>query len=237
MDKVKKQKTVEYVTKTMFAFLLYGLWVSTQILLNHSKEKMGGTHFDFGHAFLAPVNAYLHNHERITNALLIITSADIDIFMIGLAIWGILGKTTRPLLGILFILFFRQVSLFLVSAPIPDGMIWHYPGFPSLIVTYYTTFDFFFSGHAACATFAVLEVWQRHYQSKVPLIITLMLLAMQIFCILAMRFHYTADVITGIFAAVTAFVAAYMIAPSIDRGFGRFVGKVTGGDSEGLVKK
>jgi len=29
----------------------------------------------------------------------------------------------------------------------PSGYIWHYPGFPSLVVPYAATNDFFFSGH------------------------------------------------------------------------------------------
>jgi hypothetical protein len=43
-----------------------------------------------------------------------------------------------------------------------------------------------------------------------------------------MRFHYTADVITGIFAAVTAFTLAQKIAPAVDLFFARLIEDAVG---------
>jgi membrane-associated phospholipid phosphatase len=140
---------------------------------------------------------------------------------------GVFGNTIRLTVAIFFILIFRQFSQFFVSEPVPVGMIWHYPGFPSLIVTYYTTFDFFFSGHTASATLSALEIGHRGYKRKIFVIVAIMLVMMEIFCILSMRFHYTADVITGIFAAVTAFVLAQKVTPALDRPFQEMIERLS----------
>jgi hypothetical protein len=121
----------------------------------------------------------------------------------------------------------RQLSQLFVAEPIPAGMIWHYPGSPSLIVTYYTTFDFFFSGHTASATLSALEIGYRNYKNKSYPVLAIMLVMMEIFCILLMRFHYTADLITGIFASVTAFVLSQKVAPALDRALERMVERLS----------
>jgi hypothetical protein len=213
--------------RAALALVLFGAWHGSQTLLDHAKRAMGGTSFDRGHALLAPVNDFLHHHDHVANAILIMTSAHIDLVLTGMVLWGILGETIRPTVAIFFILIFRQLSQLLVSEPVPVGMIWHYPGFPSLIVTYYTTFDFFFSGHTASATLSALEIGHRNYKNKIYLILAILLVFMEIFAILSMRFHYTADVITGIFASVTAFVLALKVTPPLDRAFQNLVERLT----------
>lgn len=39
----------------------------------------------------------------------------------------------------------------------PPGYLWDYPGFPSLVVPYGATNDFFYSGHAGGATLVMFE--------------------------------------------------------------------------------
>jgi hypothetical protein len=207
--------------------LLLAAWHGSQALLDHAKRAMGGTSFDRGHALLAPVNDFLHHHASVANAILILTSGHIDLVLTGMILWGIFGETIRPTVAIFFLLIFRQLSQLFVAEPIPAGMIWHYPGFPSLVVTYYTTFDFFFSGHTASATLSALEIGHRNYKHKIFLVLAILLVIMEIFCILSMRFHYTADVITGIFAAVTAFVLAEKVTPALDRSLERMTERLT----------
>jgi hypothetical protein len=224
---MKRNLIVGSLLKILFALLLLSIWHGSQHLLEHSKKAMGGVSFDRGHSLLGSMNDFLHHHDNVANAVLIITSAHIDIVLVGMVLWGIIGKTIRPTVAIFFILIFRQLSQLLVSAPMPAGMIWHYPGFPSLIVTYYTMFDFFFSGHTASATLSALEIGQRHYKNKIFVIIATMLVFMEIFCMLSMRFHYTADVITGVFAAVTAFVIAKAISPYLDKSLQSLIERIT----------
>src|ERR1700683_47430 len=62
------------------------------------------------------------------------------------------------LLGLVIVLGLRQIMQWLVALPAPPNAIWHYPGFPSLLVTYGVSNDYFFSGHTAIAVLAVTEI-------------------------------------------------------------------------------
>jgi hypothetical protein len=225
MKEKRKKYLSSVILKFLFGITLLALWHITQILLDSNKKLillgMGDnpTSVDRMHVFLEPINNFLSQHPLITDILLIISSAHIDAILIGMVLWGIFGKTVRPLLVVLFVLVFRQISQFLVIVPIPPGMIWHYPGFPSLIVTYHTNYDFFFSGHAAASILSVLEIYARHYKRSWPLVWVSILAVLEIAFVLSMRFHYTADVIAGIFAAVAAFFFAQKLTPYLDKKF------------------
>jgi hypothetical protein len=213
------------VIKFFTGMLILFLWHFFQIGVEHYKDISGNLQYDKVHYWLEPVNTFLHHHEYIANAILIVTSFDVDVIWVGLWFWGVLGKTVRPFIGALFLLLLRELCQFLVSEPVPAGMIWHYPGFPSLVVTYYTTYDFFFSGHAATATYAILELYNRENYNKIFVGIACLLLIIQIISMLSMRFHYTADAITGIFAAFTAFYFSQRVSPAVDRWFDRLSAK------------
>ena len=128
-----------------------GAWFWTQALL-------GKRAFPEGHIgdavleFTAPLNRYLLEHPVWADRLLIITSALIDllgIFIVGLAIFG---PSLRPFLGLLILFSLRQLCQGLCALPPPEGMIWRHPGFPSLLVTYGTASDLFFSGPSSWPT-------------------------------------------------------------------------------------
>jgi len=224
---MRKQFYVAAAIKTLLALLLLAAWHGSQTILDQAKRALGGTSFDRGHSLLQPVNDFLHHHDRIANAVLILTSGHIDFVLCGMVLWGILGETIRPTIAIFFLLVFRQLSQLLVAEPVPSGMIWHYPGFPSLVVTYYTTFDFFFSGHTASATLSALEIGRRGYKNKIFVTLAVLMVLVEVLCILSMRFHYTADVITGTFASVTAFVLAEKLAPGLDVALQKAVYRLT----------
>ena len=86
------------------------------------------------------------------------SSAVIDLlglFLLGAAIFG---PTFRPFVGLLLLYALRQLCQGLCAFASPDGMIWRAPGFPSLLVTYGTATDLFFSGHTAIAVYGALEL-------------------------------------------------------------------------------
>jgi PAP2 superfamily C-terminal len=92
-----------------------------------------------------------------------------------------------------------------VALPAPPNSIWHYPGFPSLLVTYSVSNDYFFSGHTAIAVLAVTEVARSGKRCLTALGI---LVAMfEIATVLVLRAHYTMDVFTGI---VTGLYASHL---------------------------
>jgi len=93
----------------------------------------------------------------------------------------------------------------LVALPSPPNAIWHYPGFPSLLVTYGVSNDYFFSGHTAIAVLGAAELARlgRRWLTFVGLVLVLLEAA----TVLVLRAHYTMDVFTG---GVTALCAAQL---------------------------
>jgi hypothetical protein len=69
------------------------------------------------------------------------------------------GSSSRDgFLGLLTLYALRQICQGLCALPPPERMIWRYPGFPSLLVTYGTATDLFFSGHTAIAVYGAIEL-------------------------------------------------------------------------------
>jgi hypothetical protein len=157
------------------------------------------------HALTASTNSYLHAHPSAADLLLIVSSGVIDLLGIFLLSRWIIGASLRPFLGLVIVLGLRQTLQFLVSLPPPPDAIWHYPGFPSLLVTYSVSNDYFFSGHTAIAVLAATEISRM---GKVWLTAVGALMAVfEITTVLVLRAHYTMDVFTG---AVTGLYAAYL---------------------------
>jgi hypothetical protein len=153
----------------------------------------------------APVNLYLHAHASAANLLLIVSSAIIDLLGIFLLARWIFGASLRPFLGLVIVLGLRQIIQSVVALPTPPNSIWHYPGFPSLLVTYSVSNDYFFSGHTAIAVLAVTEIarLRKHWLTALGILVAVF----EIATVLVLRAHYTMDVFTGI---VTGLYAAYL---------------------------
>lgn len=155
--------------------------------------------------FTAPANLYLHAHASAANLLLIVSSGIIDLLGIFLLLRWIFGASVRPFLGLVIVLGLRQIVQGLVTLPTPPDSIWHYPGFPSLLVTYSVSNDYFFSGHTAIAVLAVTEIarLRKRWLTALGVLIAIF----EIATVLVLRAHYTMDVFTGI---VTGLYAAYL---------------------------
>jgi membrane-associated phospholipid phosphatase len=98
-------------------------------------------------------------------------------------------------------------------------MIWHYPGFPSLLVTYNVANDFFFSGHTAIAVFSALEIAQlrKLWLTAIAVVVVLF----EVAAVIVLRAHYTMDIFTGLLAALWVAQMSRDVAPKIDRLFPR----------------
>ena len=188
-------------------------WFWTQALIGKRafpEGRIGDAVLDF----TAPLNQYLLNHPTWANRLLIVTSGLIDllgIFMLGLAIFG---PSLRPFLGLIILFSLRQLCQGLCALPPPEGMIWRHPGFPSLLVTYGTASDLFFSGHTAIAVYGCLEL--AHVGGPIGVAAGATLAAIEICTVLILRAHYTMDVFTGAIAALWVWTAASYLAPRLD---------------------
>ena len=188
-------------------------WFWTQRLIGQRAWPTAGIG-DAIHQWTAPLNGFLREHPRRADALLITTSGLIDLLGAFLLISAIFGPSVRPFLGLLMLFALRQLCQGLCALPPPDGMIWRYPGFPSLLVTYGTATDLFFSGHTAIAVFAAAEL-ARTGASWLA-IAGVLIAVVEAVTVLVLRAHYTMDVFAGVVTAFWVVNLADLLAPTCD---------------------
>jgi len=171
-------------------------WFFTQSLLASQGFPQGID--DRLHILLNPLTQWLAHHDNWANLLLIVTSAIIDALGCHLLFSGVTGPTVRPLLALALTFTLRQLCQALIALPPPPQMIWRDPGFPSLLVTYQTGNDFFFSGHTAIAVYGAAELCR----SKRPWIkvVAIFIATIEALTVLLLRAHYTMDALTAVLA-------------------------------------
>jgi membrane-associated phospholipid phosphatase len=191
-----------------------GLWFLTQRLLRYRPDGTGILG-DGLHMLTARLNNVLLAHPRWADGLLIVSSFGIDVLSCFVLAYSVLGPSVRPFLGLMILFFLRQVCQALCALPPPKGMIWRAPGLPSLLVTYGTTNDLFFSGHTALAVYGsiVLGQWGGPAWALVGVLIALFEMA----TVIVLRAHYTMDVFAGAVTAFAAAVVATWAAPACDQ--------------------
>jgi membrane-associated phospholipid phosphatase len=190
-----------------------GLWFWTQSLIG-SRTPSAGIN-DALHNLFAGLNSYFGQHAAAANVLLIVSSGLVDILGLFLVTEWIFFGRSRAFLGLVLLLGLRQVMQALCALPAPRNMIWHYPGFPSLLVTYNVGNDYFFSGHTAIAVFGAIELarLQRLWLTALAFAVVLF----EIAAVLILRAHYTMDVFTGAVTALWVSALCNTIAPRVDR--------------------
>jgi hypothetical protein len=194
--------------------IVLALWFWTQSLLGVRAAPTGGIG-DVLQSVTAGLNSYFAQHAGATNTLLIVSSGLIDAFGLFLVGSWLLGGSVRPFLGLVLLMALRQLLQALCSLPVPPGMIWHDPGFPSLLVTYHVANDFFFSGHTAITVFGATELSRFH--RKGVTFIAVLLVLFEIATVLVLRAHYTMDVFTGMLAALWVARISKRLSPTLDR--------------------
>ncbi len=203
------------------AFVVAGVaaWLWTQSLIGAkppvAEGKIGDVLLDLTEAW----NAFLHRHPPCANGLLIFSSAGVDLLGIFLLSWSVLGPSIRPFLGLLILFSLRQICQALCSLPIPEGIIWEDPGFPSLLVTYGVSNDLFFSGHTAMAVYGAMELVRLGRRWLIALAFGFVVF--EAVTVIALRAHYTMDVFTGAVTALLVAGIAFRLAPTCDRALAR----------------
>jgi hypothetical protein len=206
----RRRRLIRRIVLTAIAL---GIWFWTQSLIAGRPVPPSGVG-DALHAMTAGLNSYLSQSPAAANALLIFSSAVIDGLGIFLLLRWLFGPSVRPFLGLVLLLALRQVMQAICALPAPPNMIWHYPGFPSLLVTYNVGNDFFFSGHTAIAVFAGIELARLGKRGLTALAVEIVLF--EIAAVLVLRAHYTMDIFTGLLAALCVARFCTVISPRID---------------------
>ncbi len=205
-EKQRARPTVALVAVRVICVVL-GLcaWFGTQRLIAarpFSVAGVGDRIFDL----TAPLNASLVASPATANLLLIVSSGVIDLVGCFLLLSAILGPSLRPFVGLLMLFGLRQICQGLVALPVPPGMIWNDPGFPSLLVTYGTATDLFFSGHTALAVYGGTELARLGGTGWKAAGVFVAIFEATV--VLILRAHYTMDVYAG---AVTALWIACVV--------------------------
>lgn len=193
-------------------------WFWTQSLIGARPLPAAGIG-DGLHDLTAPINTYFLDHPRAANALLIGSSAGIDALAVFLLASWLFGPSIRPLLGLLILVGLRQIMQRLCALPPPPNMIWHNPGFPSLLVTYSVAGDFFFSGHTAIAVFGAAQL--RRLGRPWLTALAWCLVIFEATTVIVLRAHYAMDVFTGAVTALWVDALLDKIVPAIDRRLAR----------------
>lgn len=176
------------------------LWFLTQKMIG-ARSIAHGTIYDHLHVVTARWNAWLNQHPRPANAILIASSFAVDAVTLFVLFYAVLGPSFMPFWGLFALFALRQLSQASVALPAPQGIIWRDPGVPSLFVTYGVGTDFFFSGHTALAVYGAMQLSALHIPALT--VAGAVIAALQVIAVIALRAHWTMDVLAGLFAALT----------------------------------
>jgi len=106
------------VLRIALTAMALGIWFWTQSLIGARTATSAGIG-DGIHRATSAANAYLHGHPAAANALLIVSSAIIDLLAIFLLSRWIFAGSVRPFLGLVLVLGLRQIMQSLVALPVP----------------------------------------------------------------------------------------------------------------------
>src|SRR5436309_4846052 len=200
--------------RLMVTGIVLALWFWSQALIGARAAPASGIG-DAVHNLTARLNSYFSQNSGAANALLVVSSALIDALGVFLLARWFVERSVRPFLGLVLLLALRQMMQAICALPAPPNMIWHYPGFPSLLVTYHVANDFFFSGHTAIAVFAATELsrLRRNWLTAAAILLAVF----EVATVLILRAHYTMDAFTGVVAAFWVADLSSRISPRLDQ--------------------
>ena len=176
------------------------LWFLTQKMIG-ARRIDEGVIYDHLHVLSRHWNAWLNQHPRPANALLIASSLCVDAVTLFVLFYAVLGPSFMPFWGLFGLFALRQMSQASVALPASQGIIWRDPGVPSLFVTYGVGNDFFFSGHTALAVYGAMQPSALHIPALT--VAGAVVAALQVVAVIVLRAHWTMDVLAGLFAALT----------------------------------
>jgi len=192
------------------------MFIATQHILGAHKPVQRIV--DFSHELTESWNLYVRANPIFADQVMIISSLLVDLSVLYLTLASFFAKSWRTAVATATVIIFRQICQFTIEFPIPEGLYFKHPGFPSLFVTYDVKTDFFFSGHTSLMVTCAIDMVRRT-GSKVLFLSTVFLCLFQMGVVLIFRFHYIPDVITALFAAFAADYIGGKYAPKIERFF------------------
>lgn len=197
-------------------FVLMKLFATTQQILGEHEPV--SRIVDISHEYSAAWNEYILTHPELSDKIMIFSSLLVDLSVAYLGVVSLFSKGWRTGVAASIVILLRQICQFTIEFPIPDGIYFKDPGFPSVFVTYDVKTDFYFSGHTSLMVVCALDIIRRNRN----VFLTLLLFSLCVFqmgVVLVFRFHYIPDVITALFAAFASTYLGGKIGAQLDRKF------------------
>jgi hypothetical protein len=165
---------------------------------------------------LLPVTNYLSQNMTVRDSMLIFASSMLDI---GLVTFGIIYifKGFSWVYPLSFLLFYgiRSILQAIFTMQFFDTFIFENPGFISIVVPYFRTPDFFFSGHIGCTLILSLSFRDWGYRAFSYYYIFVMIL--EAFVMTTTRAHYSIDIIFGFITGHYLFITSKYISVFLDK--------------------
>lgn len=187
-----------YVTKSAF-FILILVLVAVQNNVQVIKYSFT-CFYDLGVEATMSVAKSLSENPTLRHALIIISSLLIDTtIMTTFVIWIIKGRSWRFFFTAACFYGVRAILQFVFMMPFPAYFTFDYPGFPSLMVSYKKTNDFFYSGHIGIPLICGYQFYKSSNYN-----ITIVCICISLFqgsIMLIHHAHYGVDLIIGMICA------------------------------------
>ena len=155
---------------------------------------------DYSFEMSSGINIWLREHIDFKNVYMIYSHLLMDIlFCSFMVLFYFKWNSVRLVFSLILFYPPRQIiqGLFLVGRPI--GFLWFFPGIHSLIIPYFDTNDFYWSGHVGSSATFVLEYWRSGW-TKMTYFATFVMLS-EWFMLMSLRTHYVIDLVTGLMLA------------------------------------
>ena len=186
--------------RVLFIAVALIAWFITQRMIG-ARSLPDGALYDHLHVITERWNAWLNRNPRAANAILVASSLAVDAVTLFVLAYAVFGPSFKPFLGLFALFILRQLAQATAALPVPKGIIWRDPGCPSLFVTYGVSNDLFFSGHTALAVYGAMQL--AALQIPALTVLGIVVAALQVIAVIALRAHWTMDVLAGVFAALT----------------------------------
>lgn len=189
------------VVKLVFVATIVIILGWTKFYSSEPVQSKGQVCFD-DNSFAMTENFYfiLKQYAIIRNFLLIVSSGLLDMSLTTLAYsWIVNGKTWRPVLTLSLFFGFREVCGFIFEIREDEDMLWRYPGFPSITVSYHENKEFFYCGTVGLFLICALEL--KDFGYSILSFISTFGCILQSLLLLSLRAQYYLSLLCGLMAA------------------------------------
>lgn len=148
----------------------------------------------------AYLNDYMNKNKDLRNICMILSSITLDaIVLITSYTWIINGKSWRPIMALVLFYSLKFICNLLFTMRYPEGMLWEYPGFPSLIISYQKSVYFFYSGYVGLNLICCIELYKLNM--KIFSCLAFLELTYLTTLLLILKANYFVDIVASLYAA------------------------------------